>query len=104
MRVFHIGNNVTSFSEIFPAPSPQLDAGDKIIVLQSFSTLGNEQYEGGDILEVVGRTNEMPYQRITTEGNLRIRGKNGEITIWSNIEWLISQGVMRRIWTQGRFD
>lgn len=97
MRVLLKEKTVTYFSESFARTLPPLDAGDRVMCLGALYTLGNEYYERGDVLEVIERTDEAPYGRITTEGNLRIRGKNGQITVWSNVEWMIALGHMARV-------
>lgn len=96
MRVLRRMEDMTLFSEAFPAVEPPLDAGDTVIVLKPMFTLRGETYLSGDTLEVVGRTTRAPFKLTTTDGNLLIRGKDGEVTVWSNIEWNIHRGFLSR--------
>ncbi len=100
MRVLYFEPHMTHFTERFEAPVPPLDAGDVVVIARPMDTLGGESYDLWDELHIMGRTDDAPHGRITTEGNLRVRGKNGHVTIWSNIEWMISKGYMRRVRAQ----
>ena len=97
MRVLYDGPEGYYSTADFEAPVPPLDAGDVVVIARPMDTLGGERYNLWDELHSVGRTDEAPHHRITTEGNLLVRGKNDQVTIWSNIEWMISKGYMNRV-------
>lgn len=96
MRVEYRKGDHFEAGEWFPKPDPPLKAGDKLRVVRAFSTLGGEHYEIWDTLEIAGFTPAAPHNRITTEGNLLIRGKNGRVSAWSNVEWILHQGLLGR--------
>ncbi len=92
MRVLYKDDNVTHFSEDFP--DPDLRPGDRLVYRTPCRTLKGEQYEIGDCLYLISRTNEAPHKRTSTRGNWLVRGKDGQLTIWSNIEWMASKGYI----------
>ena len=89
MRVLYRQMDRTLFTSDFPPPAPPLEIGDRLMFQEAGHTLGGEMFARGETIEVVGRTDEAPYHRITTEGNLLIRGK-GRVSVWGNIEWLLA--------------
>lgn len=95
MRVLYREDDHTIFSEDFPEPNPPLKIGDKLRFATSCTTLGNEHFDRDETIEIVGFTKDAPHRRITTKGNLLIRGKN-RVTVWSNIEWLMADGHIVR--------
>jgi hypothetical protein len=97
MKVIYDDGSIRVSSPDFAEPVPPLDTGDVCEVLIPFKTLGNEIYQFGDKLEILGKTNATPHNRKTSIGNLLVRGKNGNTTVWTNIEWAIAQGILRRI-------
>jgi hypothetical protein len=90
-KAYGAGNKRMSITMDTPARLPK--AGDKIRVLHSFVT-PVEVYREGDILEVISRTRSNPWNTWCTLGNLKIKGKDGNITVWSNIEWAIVERTM----------
>lgn len=84
------GDAYTSYSEPFIAP--EVKPGDTLIFQVPCHTLKGEVYEPGDCLHIIERTMSAPHRHITTEGNWLVRGKDGETTVWSTIEYMLSQG------------
>lgn len=95
MRVIYRDSDRTIFSDPFDEPNPPLAIGDKLQFALGCTTLGNEHFDRFETIEVVGFTDDAPHNRITTKGNLLIKGK-GRVSVWSNIEWLMSDGYIVR--------
>lgn len=77
-----------------PTPERLPVAGDVMIVTRMFFTLGGEQYYEGDKLYIIERTQEAPHGRLLDIGNLKVKGKNGQVTIWTNIEMAMGLGML----------
>jgi len=60
-------------------------------------TKGGEMYYMGDKLRIIGRTTNAPHESLSSVGNLYIKGKNKKVTVWSNIELLIMQKVLKLV-------
>jgi len=97
MRVLHKLPDRTLFTPHFPAPVPPLAAGDTLVICQPMVTMRGETYAVGDTLEIVERTTRAPHRITTTEGNLRVRGKDGAVTVWSSVEWGMAGGNIKRL-------
>jgi hypothetical protein len=97
MRLIFSEGDTLGTSEEFPQLQPPLSPGDVVMFVYPAITLAGEHYQMGDTIEIIERTWESPYRRITTEGNVKVRGKDRRITVWSNIEWCIAKGQMRRV-------
>lgn len=79
----------------FDAPEHLPTGGDYYEVIRPFKTLKGEKYQHGDLLRVVGRTEDAPFNRKLSIGNLIVKGKDGEHSIWTNLEWMIMKGMLR---------
>lgn len=93
MRIYRRLGDLEIDGPEFDEPERPLQAGDVLIVRRSFST-PVELYEEGNFLIVMGRTDEVPYDRRASTGNLKVLGKDGRTTIWSNIEWGMAEGEL----------
>jgi hypothetical protein len=78
----------------FDEPTHIPEAGDIYVAEFDFVTAGKVEYKEGDELLIICRTDEAPYGRIASLGNLVVQGIDGEMTIWSNIELAIVEGMI----------
>ena len=69
------------------------EPGDILVFSQRWCTPGNRWYETGDEIHLHERTQEAPNFRLSSLGNWIAISKYG-VSIWSNIEWMMSQGTV----------
>ena len=91
MRLLYHMDDRTLFTKDFRDPNVQPGL---FRVERAFETLSGEHYDVGDKLLVLERTEDAPHNRITTKGNWRVKGKNGKVTVWSNIEMMVNSHVV----------
>ncbi len=97
MKVIYDDGKRHHESPKFPETNPPLAPGDEVEFNVSSRTLGGEFYRAGDRIKVVARTSEKPHNRWTTIGNLLVRGKNARLSVWTNIEWGLHEGWLKRV-------
>lgn len=67
-------------------------AGQVLIFTEQWKGPGDSpQYEPGDEVMLLRRTNDAPWGRLSSLGNWVAVTKYGR-SVWSNIEWLMAQG------------
>lgn len=76
-----------------PAVLPE--PGDILYVEDAFTTPGDALYLPGDTLELLCRTDEAPWGRISSLGNWWVKCKYGT-SVWANIEYILWNGVAMR--------
>jgi hypothetical protein len=76
-----------------PCPDVLPHCGQLLAVRQPFTTLANRQYRVGDQLELIVRTRNAPHGRLSSLGNWIVRCPH-QYSIWSNIEWMIAEGMV----------
>lgn len=54
-------------------------------------------YDPGDRLEILGRTAESPHGLTSSLGNIEAKCKHTDSSVWTNIEWAISQDRLKLI-------
>ena len=78
----------------FEAPVHIPEIGDIYEARKSFRTGGGIEYQIGDQLLVICRTDELAYDHLASLGNLCIEGKDRKITVWATLEFLIYNGLI----------
>jgi hypothetical protein len=88
-----------------PAPDELPMAGDILVMLTPYVTPGAGpmgpgsldddffQFNVGDELHLMYRTQEAPYGKLSSLGNWMVIAGNG-VTVWSNIEWLMATDTL----------
>jgi hypothetical protein len=76
-----------------PCPDVLPERGQILTIRQPFGTLANLQYRVGDQLKLVARTYSAPHGRLSSLGNWIVRCPH-QLSIWSNIEWMIAEGMV----------
>lgn len=99
MHIVYDDGNPANFNQSrdFPEPNEPIVEGDVCVVRRPFVTFGKETYNVGDHLHIVARTNYAPHNRRASTGNLVVRGKNGKLTVWTNIELCLYEGTLVRL-------
>lgn len=80
-------------SKSVPAPDVLPLPGQRLIVQQSFITKALKPYQKGDVLQLLHRTENAPHFLLSSLGNWIIRCPHF-LSIWSNVEWMMAEGVL----------
>jgi hypothetical protein len=97
LLVIFIPSNIPGRGLIFEAPDRLAQPNDVYRVTSDFYTFGGERYLEGDTLEIIERTEEAPFDLKCSSGNLLVKGKDGNVTVWSGIDALISDGTLKLV-------
>lgn len=76
-----------------PCPSKLPCSGDRLRVLKPFHTVAGFQYNPGDGLLLVRRTNHAPHGLRSSLGNWLVQDKH-HTSVWTNIEWMLTEEIV----------
>lgn len=80
-----------------PRPDELPEPGDILVVKIPYSTPATDddffQFDPGDELHLMHRTQEAPFGKLSSLGNWMVIAGNG-VSVWSNIEWLMATGTL----------
>jgi len=76
-----------------PCPDVLPEAGESYVVARAFHT-PRCKYFIGDVLTLIHRTQEAPHGTLSSLGNWAVKDSNVGISIWSNIEMAIFDGLL----------
>lgn len=62
-------------------------------VVCAFRTRRGETYYVGDKIELIEKTDEYPYGLLSSLGNWKVKGKDGEVTVWSSIDAMLAEKI-----------
>lgn len=81
---------------MFDLPNPRPKSGDIFERTVFARTVGGQDYEVGDTIEMIEMTQESPHGYHCSAGNWRCRTKHG-VSVWTSVEEDIARGLWRKI-------
>lgn len=84
----------------FELPNPRPQPGDVYERTSFARTVGGQDYEVGDTIEVIEMTKDSPHGYHSSAGNWRCRTKVG-VSVWTSLEEDITLGRWKKIGTVG---
>jgi hypothetical protein len=66
---------------------------DILVFVKAFSNPVLKDYQVGDEIHLMKRTDEAPHGKQSSLGNWLAISKHG-LSVWSNIEWMIADGIV----------
>lgn len=86
---------------VFRKPLRMPEPGDIYSFVRGGVTLGDDWFDEGDLLLLHGRTEQRPFNHISSEGNWVVSHglKGRKVSIWSGIELMMNDGDIKLVAT-----